>query len=351
MIAAPAGQRLGGGANQRTETAPADARITRMRPIARTERDASRSGHADAAVGASKARRDAFAVRQRLNAEASGSQQVLDYLGRFAAHLKDLKGALGTRLAGGGDHDVRAKLDAVSAEWARRHQATGGRLNNLLEAGDAGAAQRSFVVRGLNGRDGRRAEGEMLTFYLSPAGARSATVYVEANLSARDLAARLKQGLAALGVDVRLDAHERIRFSVSESKWSSLEEGLRIRGGGVRFPAGQPQRPALGALPGVIEPSQWSVDDRDALHASLRRAVHAIRHVESVCETVQRTLRDARRAASAAPAGHDAEWARATSAGVAESLASGRHFCDVAALNVAASGVRAARVRELLALR
>ncbi|KWH08467.1 hypothetical protein WT59_21900 [Burkholderia territorii] len=271
---------------------------------------------------------------------------TLDYLARFGAHLRELKAAVSARLAGAGsDREVDARLDRVTAEWQRRQEATGGRLDGELGAGATATARRMFQVRGLDAPDARRAEGETLTFYAGAVGARPATVYLAPNMSPREMAHRLNVGLAPLGVDCAVDAQGGVRFSVQESKWDSVERSLRIKGSGVRFPSGQPQRPTRVDIPNAIDPSHWKTDDREALRNSLQQIVQALAQVDSAVARVRRALKDTRQALGRIAPDVGPQWAHAVSEKVVEP---GGGFRAAGSLVTAAAGLDVTRVRALL---
>ncbi|KNA31233.1 hypothetical protein ADU20_25710 [Burkholderia pseudomallei] len=297
-------------------------------------------------------RRDAFAVHQRVNEQASGMQLVLDYLEQFGDRMKALKQALSARLAGGGsDRDVRAKIDSATAAWNRRAAATGGRLSETLELGGVDSARRAFVLRGLDAQDARRAEGEVITFHLGGTGARPATLYLAPDLTAREMAYRLKVGLAPLGIDCETHARERITLSVEESRWPIVARGLHVKGGGVRFPAGAPQRAAMEAVAGRIDASDWEAGDAGAMRAALTRTVQTVKRLDQVSILAEHALKRARQTLASMPSGLNAQWARDACERIAADASARGGYGQVVALTAVTAGLDRARVRALLSMR
>ncbi|KUY54616.1 hypothetical protein [Burkholderia sp. RF2-non_BP3] len=297
-------------------------------------------------------RRDRITTHRQINEQASGMQQVLDYLAGFSSHLNALKQAIGSSLVGGGSEDAaRTQLARTVSAWHRRAGATGGRLSDALDIGGEGKARRAFTVEGLNAQDARRAAGEVITFHLAGTGASPATAYLAPDLSTRQMVYQLKVALVTLRVACDEDPHGRIRFSVEESRWPSVMSGLRVKGGGVRFPDGEPLRPTLTDVPERIDPAGWRVDDPLTLRATLRAVVQTQERVEQATTRAEQMLRAARRTLELIPAVADADWARAVSGQMATRIGSVRDYEDAMALAPATAGVERTRVHTLLALR
>ncbi|ABC35141.1 hypothetical protein BTRA_5250 [Burkholderia thailandensis USAMRU Malaysia  len=316
-------------------------------------RNAARGAAQMPAVGRGAADRgDVLAVHQRVNEQASGMQLVLDYLEQFGDRMKALKQALSVRLAGGGsDLDVRAKIDGAAAAWNRRAAATGGRLSDALELGGANSARRAFVLRGLDVQDARRAEGEVITFHLGGTGARPATLYLAPDLSAREMAYQLKVALAPLGIDCETHARERITFSVEESRWPVVARGLHVKGGGVRFPAGAPQRAAMADVPGRIDASDWEAGDVGAMRAALTRAVQTVKRIDQVSVLAEHALKRARQTLASMPSELGAQRAQDACERIAADASARGGYGQVAVLSAVTAGLDRARVRALLSMR
>jgi hypothetical protein len=238
------------------------------------------------------ASRIAFAVSQtRLNQQVTGSQRSLAFLDKAGQQLLDLKGALASSLAGrpASRMEVDQGLNRVNVHWSGRHAATGGTLGSDLVFHEDGAAPQFFRIRGFELRSLLQTENaETLNFY--PKGSGKPPVSLAISAGRHDTATtvyQLDRTLAPAGIRASLDKGGALVFSTAEDNWPGLRDHLMIRGGGSRFPGGQPSRAVAEALAGAVEPQKWSVADPMAQRATLRRVVQALDQVTAAHTAVR----------------------------------------------------------------
>jgi hypothetical protein len=242
--------------------------------------------------------RIAFAVEQlRLNQQVTGSQRSLAFLDEAAQQLREFKGTLGSSLAGRSADRTEPEdgLRRFAAHWGERHAATGGTLSSDLAYRDDGSASQRFRIRGVDLDALLQSDNaETLSFYPGGAGRPPVSLSIEAGPhDAITLVRRLDRALAPAGMRAALDSGDMLVFSVPESDWPRLRDHLLIRGGGSRFPGGEPNKAVAEALPGVVEPQRWSVQDQAAQRSTLRRAVQALDQIATARTAVRDALDEA----------------------------------------------------------
>lgn len=223
-----------------------------------------------------------LAARQaRLNREVTGTQQALAWLDTLLPRLRDLARRLGI---GNGDGAAPAalaeSLDRLRACWERRHAESAGTLDADLEHFPAGDARQSFRIRGFDLAALAAPEAETLVFHPRGVGRRARVVVLAQGDLPEERVRRLGAALAPDGIRVRADESGQLLFSIPESDWPALREQLLVQGGGRRFPAGWPGRVVAEALPGAIDPAQWSVDDAGARQQAFKQASAALIRAE-----------------------------------------------------------------------
>ncbi|AJC21234.1 hypothetical protein [Pandoraea pulmonicola] len=292
-----------------------------------------------------------LAERDQWNLRVSGAQQVMSYLDRFAAHLKDLKAVISRHLVtGGGERQIAERIARTGAAWQQRHAATGGRLNDWLEVGEQDSARRRFRILGLSLDDANREQAETLTFYAGGAGARPVAVHLPAGCDVRTMSAQICGGVARFGLDAQLEAPGKTVFSVDEAHWPSLAHTLRIKGSGVRFPDAEPRPASLESEPSAVAISTWKTGDRDALRSTLASVVAVLERVERTRAQIRTELAEAQSAIAQRSASLDARLAQRNSEDIVGMMRPTNGYHQVAKLAPVVMGISSGRVRALLRL-
>ncbi|MBV8503241.1 MAG: hypothetical protein JO006_16175 [Paucibacter sp.] len=276
-------------------------------------------------------------------------QQGADYLDRLAQGLQALKQQLSSAMARS-DADtgaLQAGVDRLEALWQARSAEAGGQLNAQLQppsadaAADA-AAQQRFRVRGLDA-DSLQASGAETLRVQVPGQAGTLRVQIDGGSTAQGAKA-LRDALAPAGVQVQAQGGQ-LWFSVDELRWPALQDGLRIQGGGRRFPGGQAVRPALDPAPAAIDTRRWQLGSLDERRATLRGLTQAQAQTAAARKGYGAALSQAA----------EVVQGEAPSAADAAQLADGlgrtmqqADFKQVAALSPALRGLHRERVRQIL---
>jgi hypothetical protein len=281
--------------------------------------------------------------------QVGGAQQSLDYLGALGRSLGELKTGLSRTLAlgTGAPASLRQQRDAVAALWEQRRQATAGTLDNQGEWTADGGARR-------NADQGPGPD--------QPAkpGAGGAELFGAGHAPAADLAAgghrspaealrALDDALAPAGLQTRQDEDGTVWFSVAEDQWPALRDGLTVRGGGQRFPAGQPARLRMEAQPDVLQARSWGLESTADQRATLQAVVRAQDWVRRQSDAAPAPGRVGGRAAPAATT--DAPEALAQAEQTARQLGEAAGFGAWATLLPALGTLRRERVEAVLAPR
>ncbi|MFX1678152.1 hypothetical protein PV762_02880 [Mitsuaria sp. CC2] len=293
-------------------------------------------------------------------------QQGLDYLDRLAAAMQQLKGGLSDTLARqtAPSAAVHGQLDQLRQLWAQRGRDAGGRVDAELQAAPQdGAARQRFKLRGLDLAVLQQGGKETLRLQLpsqpQDSGGSSnggignnggkptlIAVTLDGEGTQQQLLA-LTKALSPAGLSVQAQGTE-IVFSVAESQWPALRDGLTLRGEGKRFPSGQPVRALLEPSPDALQPQRWDVKEA----TGQRQALGQLLQAEPKVAQARARLHEQLVASATPPAGAVEETLSPEQAGrLAGSLAgalSGAEYSDVGALLPALRGMHRQRVRQLL---
>jgi hypothetical protein len=331
--------------------ARADATDAAARPAAATDGATTAAAPADAVPAA-----DAAPVRAGLtnwdphvNGQVADAQQALEFLDQAASQLQGLKAALSGKLAGQavGDQRLAASLRQFAQTWSRRAQATGGSLGPQLDYSSPAPAVQRFTVRGLS--LGNLQSGSSETLTLSVAGARGPmSVQIDPGMSGDEIVQRFNQALAPANIGVDVDQDGNLRFSVAEDAWPRVRDTLSIRGGGQRFPSGQPVRPKTDAEPPAVQPDTWSAGETERLRRTLAQVTQALDRVRQAQQSINQAL-----AAATACIGNANNAAAIPAIAYAQDFAaaiSQPGFAAFTPVTAALSGISRDRVLSLLAL-
>jgi len=284
----------------------------------------------------------------QFHGQLADAQRALSFLEQAASQLQGLKADLSGRLAGRAVSDAQlgSTLRQFASTWSRRAQDAGASLSPRLDY-EQPATQR-FTVRGLSLASLRGGDRETLAFALG-AGRAPMTVQLEPGLADDEIVQRFSQALAPAGIDVAAGDGDALVFSTAESAWPSVRDALAVRGGGIRFAAGQTVRVRADAEPAAVQPETWQAGDAEQLRRTLQQIVQALERVRVARENVSRAL------AAMSSGVHDppplADPASAPTLVGAFVAAIGQPgFASFSPVTAALSGISRDRVLSLLAL-
>jgi hypothetical protein len=245
----------------------------------------------------------------QLQTQVADAQQAIDFLDRAAHHLQGLKSDVSGRLAGRpvDDERIAARTRQFTATWNSRAQATGGSLGPQLQFSSPAPAPQHFSVRGLDLHRLQAGDAEVLAFSVGGGARAPMTVQIEPGLAPEAIVQRLGQALAPASIGVSRGEGGALVLGVAEAAWPSVRDTLSVRGGGIRFPTGQPVRVKTDAQPPAIQPETWQGGGVAQLRRTLAQVVDASDRVRQRRDAVDRTLTaTGAGAASEPPAAADA---------------------------------------------
>lgn len=345
-----------------TEAARSNVRVAGSASGAVTEAGDAAGTAPAAGRSATPLRRGLASWAPQLQRRLADAQQAQDYLDQTAQQLQDLKAALSAKLAGlqTQDSQLQAKLQAATQQWRQRQSASAGSLDPQLRFSSPATASQRFSVRGLDVASLQSGAAETLAISVGGGAQNLASVRIDPSLSADALVQRFDQALAPAGVRVASDDSGALIFSVAEPAWPALRDNLAVKGGGIRFPAGQLNRVKTDAEPAAIQPETWrvtgsagaggaEVSDAAALRRALQQVMQALDHVKQARASVNRALLQAgQQVESAQQAADPAEVAAL--AQDFQSTASRPGYASFSSVASALIGVSRSRVQSLLAL-
>jgi hypothetical protein len=224
-------------------------------------------------------------------------QQGLAYAQRLGQDLQGLKNGLSRALVQGKTPAMlQPQLDAVQQTWQARAGDSGGQLDARLQAVAEGEdARQRFRLRGLDMQALAAPGAETLRLSL-PGQPRSIAVPLDGQGLQRSLHS-LRQALAPTGLRVETSGGE-LQFSITESQWPALRDGMSLRGDGKRFPSGQMLRVLLDPQADAMTPGDWQIDSPQAQRRSLAQVVAAQQQLGNAQQALSQQLASA----SAVPA-------------------------------------------------
>lgn len=287
-----------------------------------------------------------------LQGQVGRLQQGLEYLDRLAASMQQLKGGLSATLARQTEPTaaLNSQVDQLRQLWSQRSRDAGGRVDGDLQtAPQDGSSRQRFKLRGLDlsvlEQGGRETLRLQLPGQSQEGGGKSVAIAVtlDGEGSQQQLQA-LTKALSPAGLTVQTQGQE-IVFSVAETQWPALRDGMTLRGEGKRFPSGQPVRALLDPAPEAMQPQRWDLKDA----AGQRQALGQLLQVQpKVAKARERLSEQLDAVASRSASGLAPAQAGALADALAGSL-SGAEYSDVGALLPALRGMHRDRVRQLLA--
>jgi len=283
--------------------------------------------------------------------QLASAQQTRDFLQDMEGGLRALGAAIRGTLAGSppGDATPDAMLRTLTARWAERGDATAYSLDGQLKFGARGQARQSFRIPGLD-VDSLQAQGrETLFFSVTGSGRQPIAVVLDPSCPSRVQVQQMDTALFSAGMRVTGSAQGDLLFDVPEVRWEAVRDTLAIRGGGMRYPAGQMHLVRPQAVAPIVSPDQWRLDD---LAGTLRYAAAAQARVRQARQQVDRALVNAAAGPAAAASGEtaSADWADAFCQEFHERAAD-PDYGFVASIAPALTGISRERVVSLLSLR
>jgi len=287
-----------------------------------------------------------------LGRQLSDAQQALDFLDQAASQLRGLKTELSAKLSRRGvqDGQLEARLRQFVDTWRQRPSASAGSLSPQLDYSSPTPAAQRFTIRGLNLKALQSGDKETLAISVGGTGQGPTSVNIDPSMSEDAIVAQLQRALAPGGIAVTADDSGALQFSVPETAWKSVRDTLSIKGGGIRFPAGQFNRVKIDAEPAAIQPEGWRADDDSATRQSLREVVQALDRLRQARDVVSRALAAASvRIEQSAPS-DNATSAATLAKGVASALDQPGYLA-FSSITGALMGISRDRVLSLLSLR
>lgn len=287
------------------------------------------------------------------NQTVTAAQRSLAFLDQSVARLHGLKAAISAQLSGNADDraGITIQITAFASLWEQRGNATGGSLDAGLNLVEANSARTRFQIAGFDLQRLLSGNGETLVFYPDGLARAGVTVSVDAGMTQQAALARLNQGLAPAGIDVVAEQGGRLTFSTRESQLPQLRENLLVKGGGIRFPSGQPNRVSLQSVEQALTPARWKADSAPALRQTLKHVVDALGKLVQARQTAQEVLADNGQAIAAETTDGRAQWAAMFAGQFREVMSQSGSYNVFSSLAPAVQGVTRQRVNTLLALR
>lgn len=294
-----------------------------------------------------------FAARMEQNQAITSAQRALVFLDQSVARLQGLKAAISSQLSGNlGDRSgIAGQVEAFALLWEQRGKATGGSLDARLNLVGADSARARFRIAGLDMSSLLSGNGETLTFYPGGLTRASVSIQIDAGMAQDAALARLNQGLAEAGINVIAGQDGSLTFSARESQLPLLREQLLVKGGGIRFPSGQPNHVNLQPVEQALTPARWKTDSQPALRNTLKSVVDGLGKVLQARQTAQDALADSGQAIATETMTGGAQWAESFSSQFRDVMSRSGSYNVFSSLAPAVQGVTRHRVNTLLALR
>lgn len=234
----------------------------------------------------------------QLNQQLTAAQRALDFVDELAKKLEELKSTLSGELAAPRlDRDKLAEqVGSVQRQWQSRNAASGGSLDHRMQFRMAGDARQTFSIRGLDIDSLTSGQDETLVFVTGMPGAQPAAVKVGAQQGTSSLLSTLGRALGPSGIQPQLDEQGQLQFAVDEAIWQTVRDRFSLRGGGIRFPAGQPQHLRLDPAADSLQPAGWQVADHASARQTLQKVLRAIDQLQLSRQAIARSMAEVREA-------------------------------------------------------
>lgn len=277
-------------------------------------------------------------------------QQGLAYTEQLGSALQGLKTSISQALVRGqegADAALQARRDQVQSLWQQRSAASAGQLDGQLQGVAEGeSARQNFRIRGLDVNALSQGGSETLRLAL-PGQQRAITVPLDGSGLQRQLQS-LQRALAP--TDLQLEAQDgELAFSVPESQWPALRDGLSLRGDGKRFPSGQMVRAVLEPQAQALNPTAWQLDQPEGQRQALSQLLKAQERLRSSQAGMAAELAQTGSLTSSATGSEAAARVQAFADGfAAQADVSALDYEQLSQLVPALVGLRRSQVQQLL---
>lgn len=232
----------------------------------------------------------------QLNEQLTSAQRALSFVDGLAGQLEQLKTDLSQQLTQRRiDRDgLEAEVATFSKALSQRHEQSGGSVDGHLRFHLAGDARQNFTVRGMELEALRSGSPETLALFSGERGTAAMSVSVGGEISEDDIMRRLNRALAPSGIRPSVNDDGQLSFSVDEADWPAIRDRLSVRGGGIRFPSGQPQRVKTVAEAERLSTGDWQVSDHANVRQTLQRVVGALSQLHQARGAIASAIDEAR---------------------------------------------------------
>ncbi|HJU50190.1 MAG TPA: hypothetical protein VJ575_05555 [Pseudogulbenkiania sp.] len=279
---------------------PASSRTRRNNPSGTVPAPAAatlgtaQSGSASAANASVAA--SGWRYSSQLNEQLTSAQRALNFIDGLTGQLEQLKTDLSQQLTqrridqAGLEAQIKRFADAL----AQRHAESGGSVDGNLRFHLAADAKQDFTIRGMDLDSLRSGPPETLVLFSGERGTSAMSVSVGGDIGEDEIMRRLNRALAPSGIRPYVNDDGQLGFSVDEADWPAIRDRLTVRGGGIRFPSGQPQRVKTEADAERLAPGDWQVGDHAQVRQTLQRVVDALSRLRQARSAVTSAIDEAR---------------------------------------------------------
>lgn len=247
----------------------------------------------------------------QLNEQLTSAQQALSFVDGLLGQLEGVKSGLSRELTQRqlNQGELQRQMEQFKQQWGQRQAASGGSLDAKLRFHLAADARQGFTVKGLDLAALSGGQAETLVFSTGESGATPASVQVGGELGEEEVLRRFNRALAGGGVRAEVNEDGQLAFSVPESQWAALSERMTVRGGGIRFPGGVPQRLKLQPEAEAFQPERWKVDDHAQVRQALQSVVRSIGQLQQTRAAINSAIAEAQHSIEQLSHMNEQSWA------------------------------------------
>lgn len=225
----------------------------------------------------------------QLNEQLTSAQRVLQFVDTLSNELDSLKSDLSQELTKRriDTPKLEAKIADFAKKWEQHYAKSGGGIDSRLRLCLTAEARQTFTIRGLDLAKLTSGPRETLVFFPTGQGNTApCSVNVGGDISEGALLRSFKYAFAPQGINVDVNDTGELSFSVREPNWQKTREQFAMRGGGIRFPAGQAHAVQVQAGPDAFAIATWQVSEHSELRQTLQRVLRAQLQVQQVRATI-----------------------------------------------------------------
>ncbi|SMF06742.1 hypothetical protein [Pseudogulbenkiania subflava] len=248
----------------------------------------------------------------QLNEQLTAAQRALGFVDGLTGQLEQLKTDLSQQLAQRriDREGLEAKIGRFATTLVQRYAQSGGSVDGKLRFHLAADARQDFTVRGMDLDSLRSGPVETLALFSGERGTAAMSFNVGGDVSEDEIMRRLSRALAPSGIRPSINDDGQLGFSVDEAAWPAIRDRLAVRGGGVRFPSGQPQRVKTEAEPERLATGEWQVNDHAHVRQTLQRVVNALSQLRQAHSAIASAINQARDAIDQLSRMGEQNWAQ-----------------------------------------